>query len=150
MNGQGTTIDDAGFALVPSLTPYRYNTVAINPEGMNQKAELDDGQRRVAPYAGATVKIKFKTRSGNALLIKALLANNQTVPMGADVLDENGNVIGMVGQGSQAYLRSEQPKGTLTLRWGDRPQEQCSLTYDVTDRDLEQPLLRVTSQCNAH
>ena len=150
MNGQGTTIDDAGFALVPSLTPYRYNTVAINPEGMNQKTELDDGQRRVAPYAGATVKVKFKTRSGNALLIKALLANNQTVPMGADVLDENGNVIGMVGQGSQAYLRSEQPKGTLTLQWGERPLEKCSLAYDVTDRDLDQPLLRVTSQCRAH
>lgn len=149
MNGQDTTIDDAGFALVPSLTPYRYNTVAINPEGMNQKTELDDGQRRVAPYAGATVKVKFKTRSGNALLIKALLANNQTAPMGADVLDENGNIIGMVGQGSQAYLRSEKPKGTLTLRWGEHPQEQCSLTYDVTDRDLDNPLLRVTSQCTA-
>lgn len=147
MNSQGTEIDSSGYALVPSLMPYRYNTVAINPEGMNQKAELDDGQRRVAPYAGAAVKIKFKTRNGNALLIKALLANNQTVPMGADVLDEKGSVIGMVGQGSQAYLRSDNLKGALTLRWGDRPEEQCALKYDVTDRDLEQPLLRVTSEC---
>lgn len=147
MNGQGAAIDGAGYALVPSLTPYRYNTIAITPEGMNQKTELDDGQRRVAPYAGAAVKIKFKTRSGNALLVKAVLANNEAAPMGADVLDENGHVIGMVGQGSQAYLRSEHPQGTLTLRWGDRPEEQCALRYDVTDRDLDQPLLRVTSEC---
>ncbi|MGO2288010.1 hypothetical protein [Pseudomonas lundensis] len=32
MNSQGTTIDDSGYALVPALTPYRYNTVAITPE----------------------------------------------------------------------------------------------------------------------
>ena len=93
------------------------------------------------------MKIKFKTRSGNALLVKAMLANNEAAPMGADVLDENGHVIGMVGQGSQAYLRSEHPQGTLTLRWGDRPEEQCAVRYDVTDRDLDQPLLRVTSEC---
>ena len=147
MNGQGAAIDGAGYALVPSLTPYRYNTVAITPEGMNQQTELDDGQRRVAPYAGASVKIKFKTHSGNALLIKAVLANDEAVPMGSDVLNEEGHVIGMVGQGSQAYLRSEQPKGTLTLRWGDRPEDRCALRYDVTDRDLGQPLLRVTSEC---
>ena len=147
MNSQGTTIDDSGYALVPALTPYRYNTVAITPEGMNQKTELDDGQRRVAPYAGAAVKITFKTRSGNALLVKALLPDNQAVPMGADVLDETGSVIGMVGQGSQAYLRSEKPAGALTLRWGDRPEEQCALHYDVSGRDLDQPLLRVTSDC---
>lgn len=147
MNGQGAAIDGAGYALVPSLTPYRYNTVAITPEGMNQQTELDDGQRRIAPYAGASVKIKFKTHSGNALLIKAVLANDEAVPMGSDVLNEEGHVIGMVGQGSQAYLRSEQPKGTLTLRWGDRPEDRCALRYDVTDRDLGQPLLRVTSEC---
>lgn len=147
MNSQGTTIDDSGYALVPALTPYRYNTVAITPEGLNQKTELDDGQRRVAPYAGAAVKITFKTRSGNALLVKALLPDNQAVPMGADVLDETGSVIGMVGQGSQAYLRSEKPAGALTLRWGDRPEEQCALHYDVSGRDLDQPLLRVTSDC---
>ncbi|WP_338148365.1 FimD/PapC C-terminal domain-containing protein [Pseudomonas lundensis] len=101
----------------------------------------------MAPYAGAAVKITFKTRSGNALLVKALLPGNQAVPMGADVLDETGSVIGMVGQGSQAYLRSEKPAGALTLRWGDRPEEQCALHYDVSGRDLDQPLLRVTSDC---
>ena len=53
MNGMGAEIDSHGYALVPSLTPYRYNTVAINPEGMNEKTELDNGQLRVAPYAGA-------------------------------------------------------------------------------------------------
>ncbi|WP_213977291.1 fimbria/pilus outer membrane usher protein, partial [Serratia marcescens] len=56
MDGQGARVDRFGYALAPSLVPYHYNTVALNPEGMNDKAELEDGQRRVAPYAGATVR----------------------------------------------------------------------------------------------
>lgn len=147
MNGQGAEIDSSGFALVPSLTPYRYNTVAINPEGMSEKAELDDGQRRIAPYAGAAVKVKFKTRNGNALLIKAHLTGGKSIPMGADVIDESGSIVGMVGQGGQAYVRSDQSAGTMILRWGDRTEEQCAITYDLKDLDIEQPLIRINSEC---
>lgn len=149
MNGQGAEIDSSGFALVPSLTPYRYNTVAINPEGMNEKTELDDGQRRIAPYAGAAVKVNFKTRNGNALLIKAHLANGKSIPMGADVIDESGSIVGMVGQGGQAYVRSDQSVGTMILRWGERTEEQCVIAYDLKDLDIEQPLIRINSECRA-
>lgn len=147
MNGQGTQIDAAGFALVPSLTPYRYNTVAINPEGMEENAELEEGQRRVAPFAGAAVKINFKTRTGTALLIRARLANGQVIPMGADVIDEQGSVVGMVGQGSQAYVRSEQLSGHLTLRWGEESDDRCVITYDLHSLDLKQPLIQLDQEC---
>lgn len=149
MNGQGAEIDSSGFALVPSLTPYRYNTVAINPEGISEKTEVDDGQRRIAPYAGAAVKVNFKTRNGNALLIKAHLSNGRSIPMGADVIDESGSIVGMVGQGGQAYVRSDQSVGNMIIRWGDRTEEQCAIAYDLKDLDTEQPLIRINSECRA-
>ncbi|MGO2200113.1 fimbria/pilus outer membrane usher protein [Pseudomonas helleri] len=147
MNGLGSKIDSNGYALVPALTPYRYNTVAINPEGMNEKAELDDGQRRVAPFAGAAVKVAFKTRVGNAILVKAQRSDGQAVPMGADVLDDSNSVIGMVGQGSQAYLRTEKLKGALTVRWGDGPDERCTMNFDLAQQDVSQALIKVNSAC---
>ena len=147
MNGLGSKIDSNGYALVPALTPYRYNTVAINPEGMNEKAELDDGQRRVAPFAGAAVKVAFKTRVGNAILVKAQRSDGQAVPMGADVLDDSNSVIGMVGQGSQAYLRTEKLKGALTVRWGDAPDERCTMNFDLAQQDVSQALIKVNSAC---
>lgn len=147
MNGMGATIDSDGYALVPSLTPYRYNTVAINPEGMSEKAELDDGQRRVAPYAGAAVKVEFKTRVGNAILLKAVRPDGEAVPMGADVLDENGSLIGMVGQGSQAYLRTEKLKGRLTVRWGEGTNEQCQMQFDLARQDVSRALIKLNSDC---
>ncbi|MHC8403410.1 fimbria/pilus outer membrane usher protein [Pseudomonas sp. MDT1-17] len=147
MNGQGAQIDGAGFALVPSLTPYRYNTIAISPEGMDENTELEDGQRRIAPFAGAAVKINFVTRTGAPLLINARLAGGQPIPMGADVIDEQGRVVGMVGQGSQAYLRSEQRSGHLTLRWGEGAQEKCVMAYDLQGLDVKQPLIRLDKEC---
>jgi outer membrane usher protein len=147
LNGQGAHIDAAGFALVPSLTPYRYNTIAIDPQGMDTNTELEEGQRRVAPLAGAAVKVEFKTRSGTALLITAHLPDGQAIPMGAEVIDAQGGVVGMVGQGSQAYLRSEASAGQLTIRWGEEPDTRCVLTYDLDGLDLKQPLLRLERVC---
>jgi len=133
---------------VPAVTPYRYNSVALDPQGMEGKAELEDGEQRVAPYAGAAVKVKFKTRTGNALLIHTQLADGQKVPLGAEAYDESGSVIGMVGQGSQVYARSEKPKGLLTLRWGDDADERCTLPYDTAGKDLDQALIKLEATCN--
>lgn len=147
MNGMGSAIDGNGYALVPSLTPYRYNIVALNPEGMNDKAEFEDGQQQVAPYAGAAVKVAFKTNVGNALLIKTRLADGGAIPMGAEVIDEHGTVIGMVGQGSQAYLRTDKLKATLTLRWGEGANEECAMNYDLDGEDTSQSIIKISSEC---
>lgn len=147
LNSQGTKIDGNGYALVPAVTPYRYNSVLLDPQGMEGKVELQDGEQRVAPYAGAAVKIVFKTRSGNALLIRARLADGQAVPLGTEVYDDTGSIVGMVGQGSQVYVRAEQPRGRLTLKWGDHDSEQCGLPYDTAGQDLDQPLIKLDALC---
>lgn len=68
-NAQGARVDSAGYAIVPSLSPYRYNDVALDTKGINPNAELSGGQIRVAPYAGSSVLLKFATLTGRALLI---------------------------------------------------------------------------------
>jgi len=147
LNSQGTRIDGNGYALVPAVTPYRYNSVLLDPQGMEGKVELQDGEQRVAPYAGAAVKVVFKTRSGNALLIRARMADGQAVPLGTEVYDAADSIVGMVGQGSQVYVRTEQPKGRLTLKWGDHDSEQCGLPYDTAGLDLDQPLIKLDAVC---
>jgi outer membrane usher protein len=150
LNGMGATINSRGYALVPSMTPYRYNTVTLNPEGMDGQTELEDGEKRVAPDAGAATKVVFRTRSGHALLIRTELSNGQVAPMGADVYDEAGSVVGMVGQGGQVYVRSDKVKSILDLRWGDGANERCTLPYDLADQDLSQPLIRLQHVCTLY
>lgn len=148
LNAQQVTIDNHGYALVPSLTPYRYNRVTLDPQNMDGNAELVDSEKRVAPMAGSVSKVVFRTRSGTALLIKARLANGESLPLGSDVLDDGGNVIGMAGQGGQIYVRSEKSKGQFVVRWGDTPEERCNLPFDISGAQPEQPMVRISAVCS--
>ena len=148
LNAQQVTIDNQGYALVPSLTPYRYNRVTLDPQNMDGSAELVDSEKRVAPLAGSVSKVVFRTRSGTALLIKARLASGESLPPGSDVLDEGGNVIGMAGQGGQIYVRSEKSQGHFVVRWGDKSEERCTLPFDISGAQPEQPMVRLSSVCS--
>lgn len=69
--------------------------------------------------------------------------------MGTDVFNAEEEVIGMVGQGGQMYLRVAQPKGILRLRWSDQQgTSSCSLPYTISDVDLSQPLIKLSAVCN--
>ncbi|WP_028631745.1 fimbria/pilus outer membrane usher protein [Pseudomonas parafulva] len=129
--GQGARVDRNGYAVVPALSPYRYNAVGLDPQGIGEQAELVDTERKVAPYAGAAVLVTFKTLAGHALLIRTTLANGTHPPLGADVVDGHGTTIGLVGQGGQVYARAEGEKGRLHVRWGERAEDGCWLPYDL-------------------
>ncbi|CNH99921.1 fimbria/pilus outer membrane usher protein [Yersinia mollaretii] len=159
MYGQGARIDHFGYALVPTLTPYRYNTITLDPEGMDFNTELRDGERQIAPYAGSTVKVTFRTLSGYPVLINVKLANGGQLPMGTVVYSTDGSAesghddrsqaheVGMVGQASQAYLRAENPRGTLILAWGDAADEHCKLDYDLGTPKNDQQLYKLDALC---
>ncbi|HIE0995333.1 TPA: fimbria/pilus outer membrane usher protein [Pseudomonas aeruginosa] len=146
-NAQGTTIDSNGYALVPTVTPYRYNSLALDPQGMHGNAELVSGEQRVAPYAGAAVRVQFKTRVGFAFLIRTHLANGEFVPMGAEVLDHANNVVGMVGQSGQIYMRSDKRQGALIVRWGEGSGGRCRLYYDASRMKLSKLINKLESTC---
>jgi len=146
-NGQ-TEIDGNGYALVSSMTPYRYNSVTLDPGGMTASAELLDGEQRSAPYAGAVVKLTFQTRRGHALLIRTAKSDGLPIPFGAEVFDASGTPIGMVGQGGRIYVRAEDSAGQLTVRWGPEASEQCVVPYQIDVMQLQdQPLVRLEGVC---
>jgi len=47
-------IDRHGYALVPKLTPYRYNRIVLKSKDNSVQ------EQQIAPYAGATVKLRFR------------------------------------------------------------------------------------------
>ncbi|AOY02169.1 fimbrial assembly protein [Jeongeupia sp. USM3] len=149
IGGMGAEVDRFGYALVPSLVPYRYNDVALDSKGMSGDAELTEGTRRTAPYAGAAVRLKFRTLEGSALLIRSHQASGDGLPLGASVLDAKGAVIGLVGQGSQIYARAAGDKGELLVKWGDGNGEQCKLPFDLSGqaKATKNPLFRLDAVC---
>jgi len=114
---------------------------------MEGNAEVLDSQKRIVPVAGSSVKVKFRTRLGTALLIKAIPESGIEIPMGAEVFDEHNQSIGLAGQGGQIYVRVEQPKGQLTVRWGEGD-AYCVLPYEIKGNDEKAPLTNLTVRCN--
>lgn len=135
-NAPGARVDRFGYAVVPYLTPYQLNTVQIDPKGLPLDVQLDATSTQIAPYAGAVVMMKFKTKSGRMLIVQARLQNGQTLPFGAEVFDDKSASLGVVGQGGQILLRGVGATGQLTARWQDDngADHSCSFPYKLADR----------------
>lgn len=132
-DGDGARIDARGYALIPALTPYRFNTVELDPYGMSSDVVLKTTTRVVAPRYGAVVWLDYPTDSGRSVLIKARRADGRPLPFAASVLDAYGNSVGNVGQGSRVQLRSDDTQGLLTVRWGRQGDEQCQIAYQLPE-----------------
>lgn len=147
MNGQGARINAAGYGVMPSLNPFRYNDVGLSSHGLQGDVELKQTQRRVAPMAGAALRLRFETLAGHALLIRAPRHDGRALPMGAAVYDSDEREVGMVGQANQLYARVEQPHGQLRVSWGEAASEQCQVAYRIDPNERLNPLISIVSTC---
>ena len=123
----GVVLDASGHAVLPYLMPYRINEVAIDPAGIPPGVELKTTSQQVAPRAGAITLLRYATAAGRAVLIDANLPGGGLLPFGADVLDGEGHVVGSVGQAGRIYARLPGDEASLTVRWGQTPDAQCTL-----------------------
>ncbi|WP_202300962.1 fimbria/pilus outer membrane usher protein [Dryocola clanedunensis] len=147
----GVHIDHFGYALVPYLDPYQMNNITLDPKGASEDVEMASTEKKVAPYYGAVVKVKYGTKSGTPILVNATV-NGDPVPFGAEVLDAEGRSVGTAGQGGQIYARVEKDQGALTVRWGKNSAQTCKIRYHLMPVGSTQKgnrLQTFTSECEA-
>jgi outer membrane usher protein len=150
--GAGLRVDRFGHALVSGLTPFASNEIELDPKGLPLSVELKSTTQRVAPTAGAVVKLKFEAEGGGrAVLLRATLTAGKPVPFGAEVLDSQDQNVGTVAQDGRIVLRGvRNDTGTLQLKWGDAAVESCSLTYALpqTTPSNTQPWSNTEAVCS--
>lgn len=135
VNGDESIVTNSqGLALVPYATPYRKNSITLSDTGHNSGAEISGNVANLVPYYGAISYLKFETDQRMPFQLRAQRANGAPLPFGAEVLDENGQSIGFVGQASVLYLRAEQPPAVLTvqLREGNCRIAKPTLVFDAS------------------
>lgn len=133
VNAVGARVDAAGYAIVPYLTPYQLNSVAVDPKGLPLDVQMDATSTQVAPHAGSVVLLKFKTQTGRTVVLHIRQANGDVLPFGAELVDGGGTALGLVGQGGQALVRGIADAGELTVRWQDDrgAGQRCSFRYQL-------------------
>ncbi|MBV7576694.1 fimbrial biogenesis outer membrane usher protein [Pseudomonas sp. PDM32] len=136
-NATGVKLDRNGQAVVSYLTPYRVNTLGIDPKGLSDDVELQSTSQEVVPRSGSVVMARFKTVTGRALLINARQTDGKPLPFGANVYDSDGRTVGVVGQGGQIFARLGSDQGRLWVSPHGKESSRCSMTYHLKPREKE-------------
>ncbi|MBD8874256.1 fimbria/pilus outer membrane usher protein [Rhodanobacter sp. DHB23] len=133
LNAPGLSVDHEGYALVPYLTPYQLDTIQVDPQGLPLGVQLDATSADVAPYAGAVVRVDFKSRASHAVIARIRMTDGQPVPFGAQVFDAKAQPLGVVGQGGMALLRGITAGGRFSVQWDDEQgaAHACSFSYTL-------------------
>ncbi len=128
----GARVNGAGFAVLPTLSPYRMNEVGLDADSTRDDVDVLGSTTTVAPRSGAVVMVKFKTERGRAVMLRAIRADGKPVPTAADVWDASGKSVAAAGQGGLIYLRSEEGDQRYTVTWGREADERCVIRHTVT------------------
>ncbi len=150
-NNVGTVIDRSGYAVLPFLLPYRLNTINIDPDGtVSPDVEFKNTTESVAPRLNSVVMIRFQTVGGRPVLATAHREDGSVVPFGASVYDAHDSEVGLVGQDGRIYLRGIADAGSLTVRWGEAPDERCVFPYQLPPKQPgDDPFVRIDVTCAA-
>lgn len=148
-NSIGTRIDGRGYAVLPYLSPYRTNTVSIDPDGVPPEVEFKTTSQQIVPRSDTVAMIHFATVSGRAVMVTAYLLDRSPVPFGASVFDAEGSEVGLAGQDGRIFLRGIDDAGTLTAKWGDAINQQCSFDYQLPPKSEDEgPFVRFEVVCS--
>ncbi|TXE24852.1 fimbrial biogenesis outer membrane usher protein [Serratia marcescens] len=142
----GIQTDWRGYAVVPAVTPYRRNSISIDPSTLPDGADIEQTSQSLYPTRGAVVMADYHVRIGGQLLM-TLLRNGLPLPFGATVslVGSDIQATGIIGDGGRVYLTGMPPKGRLQAKWGNTPEQQCRASYHV--RDNASALTQLTAQC---
>ena len=132
-NNSSLSLNRSGNAAVPYLSPYRQNTIELDPKGLSNDVSLDVTSQNSVPTAGAVVLMKYATDMGYSVLF-TLQHGGESLPFGADVVDERGNTVGYIAQGGQSFARVKNLSGTLRVKWGSAVSQQCQFSYRLSEQ----------------
>ena len=146
-NGQGAVVDRKGYAVVSNLNPYELNTVTLDPKGMAAGTELKSTTVSVAPRAGSVVKLTYETKAGRAVIIDSQQPDGKPLPFGAQVEDDQGTNVGVVGQASRVIATGLLASGGLTVRWGEGAENSCRISVTLPDKPAASGYERFNAVC---
>ncbi|MCS3433171.1 fimbria/pilus outer membrane usher protein [Klebsiella sp. BIGb0407] len=149
----GTAVTDwRGYAVAPYLADYNKNSIGLDPSTLPPHVDLTQSNINVYPTKGAVVKANFTTRIGYKMLM-TIKQDDKYVPFGATATvissDTANPISSIVGDEGQVYLTGLPSKGDLIVKWGSREEQQCQVSFDVSQQTstAESLLAQATYSC---
>ncbi|ADP19323.1 outer membrane usher protein LpfC [Achromobacter xylosoxidans A8] len=143
----GVSTDAGGYAIVPSLSPYRSNRLAMITADLGDTVEVRNAAVNLVPTRGAVIQAGFETVVGYRLMLTLTRKDNSVVPFGARIDNEAGEEIGIVGPDGQAFVTGAQQSGTIQVTWGRSAKDSCSVSYSLPEEERPAPIREVSYMC---
>ena len=131
----GTLTNAKGYALVPYVTPYRKNRVALDTGELDNNIDIEEGVTNVVPRRGAVVKASFAASRSEKALLNERLKDGKQPPFGTPITNEKGASAGVVGQAGQVLLSVGEGK-VYQMKWGEKAEQSCRIELDVSKAPL--------------
>ncbi|EJK8293319.1 fimbrial biogenesis outer membrane usher protein [Salmonella enterica subsp. enterica serovar Infantis] len=133
VNGQKyRTTNRNGVVVYDGLTPYRENHLMLDVSNTNSETDLQGNRRNTAPYRGAVVLATFDTDQRKPWYIRAQRPDGSPLTFGYEVEDIHGHNIGVVGQGSQLFIRTNEVPPEINVAIDKQQGLSCSITFGKT------------------
>lgn len=133
VNGQKYRTTNAdGIVVYDSLTPYRENHLLLDVSQSDSETELHGNRQIASPYRGAVLLVSFDTDQRKPWFIKAQRPDGTPLNFGYEVNDIHGNNVGVVGQGSQLFVRTTEIPPEVSVAVDKEKGLSCSIIFDKT------------------
>jgi len=126
-------IDSRGYAIYPYLSPYRDNNISLDPNSASTDLEIKNTSRHTSPLAGAIVKVKFDTITGDIRVFEVKY-KGQNIPLGATA-SRNGSMVGLTGGSGMLMLR-ENENARIDISWVDNNDVEQTCYFNMEKKKL--------------
>lgn len=141
-NNSGVSTDWRGYAVVPYVSAYQKNRVAIDTQTLGQDMDIDGTVQDVVPTKGAVVRAAFNARTGKRVLL-TLMFKGRPMPFGALVKQKGQDNVSIVGENGEVYLSGLNDITTLTVDWNGIT---CRAKVSVSGSSADQIMVQ-SSDC---
>ncbi len=144
-NQHGIKTDKKGLAIIPYLTPYRENRIALNTNSLPENTEVENAVDYLVPVKGTVNKVEFKSKIGARVIFK-LTVNGKPLPFGASANINNENY-SIVGDDGEVYFSGVSSNGEILVEWGDKKSQSCKFYYKLSKNALDKSINRISGEC---
>ncbi len=135
--GADTTTNRWGYAIQPNLVPYRKNLVGIDTKDLSQQYTIEESKQMVIPRSGSAVFVDLKTKIGAPIVLRITDKNNNPLPLGATVYDDQDQSLTFVGQGGKIFLNLNAQLHHIYIHTNAGEQDICKVDLeDIIAKNL--------------
>ncbi len=126
------TTSKKGKAIYSNLIPYRENTLLLDTTHADNDVALNGNRKAVVPYRGAVILAKFDTDERKPWFFRAKRPDGTPLTFGYEVEDETGQNVGVVAQGSQLFIRTNNVPQQVRVATDKQQGLSCTITFGKT------------------